>query len=88
MRLNLPERQAYDLRALQKVQGKAVISVLVAMFLTADAIRSGCIQGASIRLLRRRPSSKNVCRPMWAAYTGIRVPRSSQSGLNHSSDPA
>jgi hypothetical protein len=34
MRLNLPERQACDLRALRGVRGNVIISALVGMILT------------------------------------------------------
>jgi hypothetical protein len=38
MSLNVPEHRASDLRLMQSVQGKAIIFVLVAVFLIADAI--------------------------------------------------
>ena len=62
MRLDVPERQACDLRASQGVQGNAIITALVGINWLMVS-RSGCLQGTSLRLLRGF-SPKYVRRPM------------------------
>lgn len=55
--------------------------------MTCIVFQSERLQGSSI-LIPRRPPYNTLHRPTWVACIGIKVSRSSQSGLPHSSNPA
>ena len=73
MRLNLPERQACDLREAQEVQGNATISTLVGMILTDAAPKRMSLWSVFVYYEGQRLLSRN-------AHVGLYRRRTQGSG--------